>query len=117
MDEEKKGAAGTMATVSEVTMQDIKRDLDELRGDLKQMVAGGFKAREKLADAKSRLWKSAHNLESCTEEQFKDAYDAIRRQGTRAVELGRENIEKRPLIILLSTLGIGLVLGRFLLRR
>ena len=106
-----------MATVSEVTMEDIKRDLDELRGDLKQMLAARFKARERLSDAKSRLCESAHNLESCTEEQFKDAYNAIRRQGTKVVELGRENIEKRPLVILLSTFGIGLVLGRFLLRR
>lgn len=106
-----------MATVSEVTMHDIKRDLDALRNDLKHMVAGGFGAREKLAGAKSRLRETAHNLQSCTEEQFKDAYDAIRRQGTKAVELGRENIEKRPLIILLSALGAGLVLGRFFLRR
>ncbi|MCX5770787.1 MAG: hypothetical protein NTZ09_11020 [Candidatus Hydrogenedentes bacterium] len=106
-----------MATVSEVTMRDIKRDLDELRGDLKHMVAGGFKTRERVADAKSRLWNSAHNLELCTEEQFKDAYNAIRHQGAKAVELGRENIEKRPLITLLSALGVGLVLGRFLLRR
>ncbi len=106
-----------MTTVNEVTMQDIKRDLDELRSDLKQMVAGGFKAREKLADAKSRLRETAHNLQACTGEQFKDAYNAVRRQGTKAVELGRENIEKRPLIILLSALGAGLLLGRFLLRR
>jgi ElaB/YqjD/DUF883 family membrane-anchored ribosome-binding protein len=104
-----------MATVSEVTMQDIKRDLDELRGDLKQMISGG--AREKLADAKSRLWRSAHNIESCTEEQFKEAYDTIRQQGAKALELGRESVGKRPLICLLSALGAGLVLGRFLLRR
>ena len=106
-----------MATVNEVTMQDIKRDLDELRGDLKQMVAGGFSARERLTDAKSRLWRSAHHIESCTEEQFKDAYNAVRLQGTKAIELGRENVGKRPLICLLSALGVGMVLGRFLLRR
>jgi ElaB/YqjD/DUF883 family membrane-anchored ribosome-binding protein len=98
-------------------MKDIKRDLDELRGDVRQMLAGGFKARERIADAKSRLRESAHNLQSCTEEQFKDAYDVMRRQGTKAVELGRDSLEKRPLITLLSALGVGLVVGRFFLRR
>jgi len=117
MDEEMRGAAGTMETRSEITMNEIKRDIDHLRSDLKVLMSGRFKSRERLAEAKSRLWDTAHNLESRTEEQFRDVYNTIRQQGQKAVETGREYVEKRPFTSVLSALGLGIVLGGILLRR
>jgi ElaB/YqjD/DUF883 family membrane-anchored ribosome-binding protein len=118
MDEEMRGAAGTMETRSDITMQDIKRDIDDLRNDLKALMRSKREARsEKISEAKSRLWETAQNIESRTEEQIRDAYNSLRHQGTKALEMSREHVEKRPVSSLLWSFGIGMVMGRLLLRR
>lgn len=118
MDEEMRGAAGTMETRSDITMQDIKRDIDGLRSDLKALMRSRREARsERLSEAKSRLWETAQNIESRTEEQIRDAYSALRHQSAKALEMSCEHIEKRPVSSLLWSFGIGMLMGRLMLRR
>lgn len=118
MGEEMRGAAGTMETRSEINMQDLKRDLDDLRKDIRGLLKSSHHVtRDRLNDAKTRLWETAQNIESRTEEQLRDAYNTIRDQGAKAVEVSRQQVEKRPLASLAWSFAAGMVLGRLLLRR
>lgn len=99
-------------------LRSLKEDLERLRsdvGDLLRSLKG--LGEERIRDAKTRLREAAADFESRAEQQFKDAYERVAEEGKRVADLGRVQVEKRPLTSVLVAFAAGIVVGKLFSRR
>lgn len=93
----------------------LKEDLATLRGDLRGLAGqAAGRGRERLNDAKTRVWSAARDMEHRAQEQLGDVYERAREQGEHALAAGREKISEHPLGSLLGALAAGLFIGALL---
>jgi len=98
-------------------LQAIKDDIDSLRSDLRSLMkTAKGEGRGRLEDIRDLLMEASRDLEARAEEQLRQAMGVARERGEEAVERSREEISKRPLTMVLSSMAIGLVLGALLRR-
>jgi|GEM_PF-3335589 len=105
----------------DVTMKEVdklKKDLDSLRKDLKDLT-GSVKdlTVSKAAGAKEKVWRTASDIEGRATRYATDAYDTVRDQGERYLNLGREQIQNRPLTSALWIFVAGFLMGKLFDRR
>ncbi len=119
---------GTDEKVSDPSTEEIqalKRDLANLRNDLKQLLqtveaSGKTKIEDtkiRLTDAKNRLWETTCALETQAGEQLHEACDLVVEQSRKAFEKGRDEIEKRPFITVAGAFLTGMFLGKLFRRK
>jgi len=112
-DQDARAGAGTAEE-----LKALKEDLERLRadvGDLLRSLKGA--SEEKIKDARSRLREAAASFESRAEQQIKDAYERVSEEGKRVADLGREQVEKRPLTSVFVAFLAGVLVGKLFSRR
>jgi ElaB/YqjD/DUF883 family membrane-anchored ribosome-binding protein len=100
----------------------LKRDLDRLQDELRHISRrGGSAARQVTSDAVQNVkGAAAHVLEEGTDRAralMHDAGDLVRDKGQDVAEGMKHQIEERPFVSVLLTLGVGFALGMLLMRR
>jgi ElaB/YqjD/DUF883 family membrane-anchored ribosome-binding protein len=100
----------------------LKKDLDRLQQDLKQITRrGGSAAKHVGADAfESVKGAAAGVLEEGGERMrsvMHDAQDVVKDRGHDVYEGVKDQIEEKPLAAALMTMGVGFALGILLARR
>lgn len=96
----------------------LKEDFERLRVDVSDLLRSLKGVGEvRIKDAKTRLRDAAANFESHAEQQIKDAYEKVTEEGKRVADLGREQVEKRPLTSVLVAFTAGILVGKLFSRR
>ncbi len=88
----------------------LKKDIDTLKGELRDAAAAGGDA---LGNAREILEKEAHKLM----ERVTEAASGARKQSEEVLHNVEEHIGEKPLQSVLMTLGIGFVVGWLVGRR
>jgi ElaB/YqjD/DUF883 family membrane-anchored ribosome-binding protein len=103
-----------MSNDYEQAMAALKRDVKDLRADMKDVIAAiKAKAGDCVDDAKDSL----HELAAHRVEQVRDAADAVGRTCHNGLKSCAATIEERPFVSVLAALGVGVILGGLLRRR
>ncbi|CAN5632545.1 hypothetical protein BH23DEI1_BH23DEI1_24550 [soil metagenome] len=100
----------------------LKKDLDRLQGDLRQITRrGGSAARHVTSDAvESMKGAAAGVLEEGTDRMrsvMHDASDVVMERGHDVFESVKDQVEEKPVASALITMGVGFALGLFLARK
>lgn len=95
-------------------VQTLKQDIGRLREDLGELLKsmreeGG----RRLGETKLKWRGETMNRM----DQFKDVLESARQYGQKACREAQKRIEQRPIVTLLTAFGIGVLVGRILLRR
>jgi len=95
----------------------LRSDLRQVRGDLKRVLqAVGKGARGSARESGQRWWDGARDLEERFEEGIHDTYADVRDHTYEAVDRAREELGKRPFLMVFFAVGIGLLLNELLRR-
>lgn len=98
-------------------LDNLRSDLRSVRSDLKRVVqAVGHSGRKSASKAGNRWWENARDLEERVEEGLYDTYEQVYDQAHDAVESAREELAKRPFIVMAVALGAGLLFTELLRR-
>jgi ElaB/YqjD/DUF883 family membrane-anchored ribosome-binding protein len=119
------GARGEDIMTTREVRRDIaglKKDLDRLQQDLKQITRrGGSAARHATADAVENVKGAAAGMLEEGGERARalmhDATDVVKDKGQDVFEGVKDQIEERPVASALVTMGVGFALGIILARR
>lgn len=100
----------------------LKKDLDRLQDDLRQITRrGGSAARHITADAVENVRGAAANVLEEGSDRVRsvmhDATGVVREKGHEMVEGVVHRVEEKPVASALVTMGLGFALGIFLARR
>ncbi len=68
----------------------------------------------KLEDVKVKITQTAKDLEERAETSVRDAYESVRDHGEDVLRRGREQVQERPLTVVLGAFLIGLLVGKLL---
>jgi ElaB/YqjD/DUF883 family membrane-anchored ribosome-binding protein len=91
----------------------LKDDVAMLRGDLRHLISSAASSgTDRLRSAKDRLRRYAEDINDRAAENLRSVYDDVYERGSRAVEMGREQVTRRPLTIVATALLVGLLLGK-----
>ena len=95
-------------------LKSVKSDIRALREDLKELVAAvGHNGHSRWEHFRGRLGgEAAHRAE-----QIREGIAHLRDAGAHASEQAQETLSEHPLSSVFAALGIGVVLGRFVLGR
>ena len=95
-------------------VQTLKQDIGRLREDLGELLQSVRKEGDKrFEESKHKLREEAMNRI----DKFKDVLDNARQYGQKACREARKRIERLPLATLLTVFGVGVIVGRMLMRR
>jgi ElaB/YqjD/DUF883 family membrane-anchored ribosome-binding protein len=96
----------------------LKKDLDSLRKDLKDLTGSVRDLTvSKATSAKEKVWRTASDIEDRATRYATDAYDTVRDQSERYLNMGREQIQNRPLTSALWIFAAGFLMGKLFDRR
>lgn len=100
----------------------LKKDLDRLQADLKQITRrGGSAAKHVSADAIENVREAASGVLEEGGERMRsvmhDATDVVKDKGQDVVHGMKDQIEERPVTSALVTMGLGFALGILLARK
>jgi ElaB/YqjD/DUF883 family membrane-anchored ribosome-binding protein len=103
------------ASASREELRVLREDIERLRTDLKDLLKA---AREdstgKLEDIRQRIAQTAKDLEERAGSGMRGAYGNVRERGQTALRRGREQVQERPLTVVLGAFVVGLLLGKLL---
>jgi ElaB/YqjD/DUF883 family membrane-anchored ribosome-binding protein len=96
----------------------LKKDLDSLRKDMKDLTSSVRDLTvSKASGAKERVWKTASDIEDRATRYATDAYDTVRDSGEKYLNMGREQIQSRPITSAAWIFAAGFLLGKLFDRR
>ncbi|MFA6134491.1 MAG: hypothetical protein WC869_10805 [Phycisphaerae bacterium] len=103
-----------MVSDYEQAVDNLKRDVKELREDLRAVVSA-FKdgAKDRAADVRGRMKESSQK----GVEYLKEAVETVQEHAAKCRAHAHEMIEKKPATVLLAALGVGIVIGSLMARR
>lgn len=89
-------------------IESLKKDLASVRDDLKRLSAAGSDvAEDAVGNARKRLEEETNRLLS----RLQDAAEDAQGRGKRALDDVETELEKHPMTTLLSSFGIGVLVG------
>jgi ElaB/YqjD/DUF883 family membrane-anchored ribosome-binding protein len=95
-------------------VETLKQDIGRLREDLADLLkAVRDEGGRRVGETKQRLREEAMNRI----DDFKEVLDNARQFGQKACREAQKKIEQRPIATLLTAFGIGVIVGRLMLRR
>lgn len=95
-------------------VQNLKQDIGRHREDLGELLKSvRTEGGKRFEESRNRWREEAMNRM----DQFKDVVESARQYGHKACREAQKRIEQRPLATLLTAFGIGVIVGRILLRR
>jgi ElaB/YqjD/DUF883 family membrane-anchored ribosome-binding protein len=95
----------------------LRGDLDHLRKDVSSLVGSlGAAASDEIRRGGRRARAVAGRAFDRAGEGVSDAAEEIRRRGRQGLSAAEERIEEHPFTSVLVALGIGLLIGRLLMR-
>jgi len=99
-------------------IETLKREVRILRSELRKAPRGGRGNGEGQISAAARHWWSrALRSQDKAQRAVADAYKVVLRRGENAVELGRRQVHRRPVTVVLVALAVGLLLGQIFTAR
>ncbi|MBD3217802.1 MAG: DUF883 family protein [candidate division Zixibacteria bacterium] len=96
----------------------LKKDLDSLRKDMKDVTSSVRDLTvSRASGAKEKVWKTASDIEDRATKYATDAYDNVRDSGEKYLNMGREQIQNRPITSAAWIFAAGFLLGKLFDRR
>lgn len=94
-------------------LENLKQDVSELRSGLSGLIDD---LRASKGEGESTMHHVSYGLNQGVD-WVKDAVSGLRSSGQKAVENVQHKVEQRPLASLLMAFGVGMLLGRIMMRR
>ena len=111
MARKKRTSKSVKGAASDLDLDGLKSELEQLRSDLGSLFEAVLDAGEGKADD---VQSSVREELSERLETLRDSIAEIRERGEQAVETAQSTIEERPLLSVVVAFGIGLLAGKFI---
>lgn len=102
------------------TVEQLGREIEEFQDDIRKLQkelsnmtrATISEGREKLKETGSRLKSTVSELTSEAGHKAHNIYDAVRQQGSAALDISRSKVGQRPVTSILIAFAAGMLLSR-----
>jgi len=106
-----------MGTDYEQDVETLKKDIENLKAHLSDMLSGvGSLSHERVLEARERLKSAMEGFEGMTLNQIRHANEVIHEQSERALQASRHAVARRPITSMAVSFAAG-VMAAFLLER
>lgn len=102
-----------MSAETEMELQNLREDLQTLKGDFADLIRSLREdGKTRVEDARMRFWETTQTLGSQAQERLQD----LQARGQEAVDSARDHVERRPLTMLFSAFGLGMLIAALMRR-